>query len=81
MSELVRNLVSKFCGYVVERRFAPRICVRLAFSISVSGKSINRQTVRFTGHTKVSPVPVPGSYRSTVERDVLAHDDRSGNLS
>jgi hypothetical protein len=52
MSELVRNLVSKVRGYVVERRFAPRVRIRLPFSISVRTSIINHQPIKFIGNTQ-----------------------------
>ena len=35
MSELVRSVVSKFSRFIVDRRGAPRVSVRLPFSISI----------------------------------------------
>jgi hypothetical protein len=35
MSELVRSVVSKFSRFIVDRRGAPRVNVRLPFSISI----------------------------------------------
>lgn len=41
MSELVRSVVSKFSRFIVDRRGAPRVNVRLPFSISVQGTNGN----------------------------------------
>lgn len=41
MSELVRSVVSKFSRFVADRRGAPRVNVRLPFSISIHGTNGN----------------------------------------
>jgi hypothetical protein len=41
MSELVRSVVSKFSRFISDRRGAPRVNVRLPFSISIQGTSGN----------------------------------------
>jgi hypothetical protein len=41
MSELVRSVVSKFSRFIVDRRGAPRVNVRLPFSISIQGTNGN----------------------------------------
>ena len=41
MSELVRSVVSKFSRFIVDRRGAPRVSVRLPFSISIHGTNGN----------------------------------------
>jgi hypothetical protein len=41
MSELVRSVVSKFSRFIVDRRGAPRVSVRLPFSISIQGTNGN----------------------------------------
>ena len=41
MSELVRSVVSKFSRFIVDRRGAPRVNVRLPFSISIQGANGN----------------------------------------
>jgi hypothetical protein len=41
MSELVRSVVSKFSRFIVDRRGAPRVNVRLPFSISIHGTNGN----------------------------------------
>ncbi len=41
MSELVRSVVSRFSRFVADRRRAPRVNVRLPFSISIQGTNGN----------------------------------------
>jgi hypothetical protein len=41
MSELVRSVVSKFSRFIGDRRGAPRVNVRLPFSISIQGTNGN----------------------------------------
>ena len=50
MSEIVRSVVSRFRGFVIERRYAPRVRVRLQFSISIQGANSQRQ-LQFNGNT------------------------------
>src|SRR5438477_8032769 len=49
MSEILRSLVTKFRG-TAERRYAPRLRIRLPFSISTELNS-TRQQLRFNGNT------------------------------
>jgi len=52
MSEILRSIVTRVRGSFVERRYAPRISVRLPFSISVQRTTTNdRPPIRFNGNT------------------------------
>lgn len=52
MSELVRSVVSKFSRFIGDRRGAPRVSVRLPFSISIHGTSENgRREQLIEGYT------------------------------
>ena|SRR5437867_3450268 len=50
MSEIVRSVVSRFRGFFVERRYAPRVAVRLPFSLSTQAADSRRQ-LQFNGNT------------------------------
>ena len=53
MSELVRSVVSKFSRFIVDRRGAPRVNVRLPFSISIQGTNGNGgREVLLEGYTR-----------------------------
>ena len=82
MSELVRNIVSRFRGYVVERRFAPRTRVRLPFSISVRATATSRQTLQFNGKTQDVSANGVGLVFHSIGFDTyyLLKDGRSLNL-
>lgn len=70
MSELVRSVVSKFSRFVADRRGAPRVSVRLPFSISVQGTGANGSPERLLeGYTSDASASGLGLILHTVRVD------------
>jgi hypothetical protein len=70
MSELVRSVVSKFYRFISDRRGAPRVSVRLPFSISIQGTNGNGGRERLLeGYTKDASASGLGLIVHTVRID------------
>lgn len=70
MSELVRSVVSKFSRFVADRRGAPRVSVRLPFSLSVQATSGNGSRERLLeGYTSDASASGLGLIVHTVRVD------------
>ena len=79
MSELVRSVVSKFSRFIVDRRGAPRVNVRLPFSISIQGTNGNGGRERLLeGYTRDASASGLGLIVHTVriESDYIFVDGR-----